>query len=685
MAGISSLGVGSGIDIRSLVDQLVAAERAPVANRLDRKETLFQAELSGLGNLKSALNDFRSQVRALSDIEAFQSVKATSDNADAVGVSASAGSDTGAFDVQVNALAQAQATASGAFAESTTAVGSGTLTFRFGEVTTDGAGAVTAFDQNADRAVATVEIPSGATSLASIRDAVNEADIGVRASIINDGSGERLVLNAADSGAGNGFVVDVSDDDGNDTDNSGLSQLAFNASASNQSATRDAADSELVVNGLTITRESNTLTDVIEGVTLDLKETTSTAANIAISSDTGAVRKKIESFVGAFNSLQSQITQLSGYNAETRQGGVLQGNAVVRNINSNLRRLVTDTLGALEGRSVRSLADLGIITKRDGTMEIDSQRLSDALENSFDEVGALFASTGLVEGDNIRYESSRSTTQPGTYGVNVSQVAEQAVVNGGALGVTPSASTPLTIDADNDNFVIVVDGERSGTIALTQGDYTSGDALAAEVQARINGDGNLQDAGVSVSVDYDSTNDRLVFSSERYGSDSSIQLDSVDTNSAAELGIDDTLNDTGVDVAGTIGGVTGEGFGRFLTGQSGDPNGLKVEVLGQATGSRGEITYSKGITSRLEGALNSYLDSDGLLDSVTDSLRGRIEDIADERSRLQDRLQRIEERYIAEFSAMDTLVAQLNQTSSFLSNQLAGLESLATSGRGGNK
>ncbi|MBA1146972.1 flagellar filament capping protein FliD [Ectothiorhodospiraceae bacterium WFHF3C12] len=685
MAGISSLGVGSGIDIRSLVDQLVEAERAPVANRLDRKETQFQAELSGMGNLKSALNAFRSEVRALADIEAFQTVKATSDNSDAVSVSASAGADTGSFDVEVNALAQAQATASGAFAESTTAVGSGTLTFRFGEVTTDGSGSVTGFSQNADRAVATVEIPSGATSLASIRDAVNEADVGVRASIINDGSGERLVFNAADSGAANGFVVDVSDDDGNDTDNSGLSQLAFNTSASNQSATRDAADASLVVNGLDITRESNTITDVIQGVMLDLNETTSSVANISISSDTGAVRKKIETFVGAFNSLQGQVTQLSGYDAETQQGGILQGNAVVRNINSNLRQLVTDTLGALEGRSVRSLADLGIITKRDGTMEIDSEKLTDALENSFDEVGALFASTGLVNGDNIRYESSRSTTQPGTYGVNVTQVAEQASVNGGSLSVTPSGSTPLTIDADNDNFVIVVDGERSGSISLTQGDYTSGDALAAEVQARINGDGNLEDAGVGVSVDYDSANNRLVFSSERYGSESSIEFGSVDTNSAAELGIDTSLNDTGVDVAGTIGGVAGEGFGRFLTAQSGDPNGLKVEVLGQATGSRGDITYSKGITSRLEGALNSYLDSDGLLDSVTDSLRGRIEDIGDERSRLQDRLQRIEERYIAEFSAMDTLVAQLNQTSSFLTNQLSGLESLAGSGGGGSK
>ncbi len=676
MAGISSLGVGSGLDIRGLVDQLVSAERAPVQNRLDRREARLQTELSSFGSLKSALNEFRGTVDALSDASDFRVMRASSGNTDAIGVSASDTARAQALDVQVNSLAQAQSVASGGFGSTTDAVGSGTLTFRFGTVTTDADGAATGFTVNGERPVASVEIPAGANTLEAVRDAVNDAGIGVRASIINDGSAERLVFSAEDSGAANGFVVEVADADGNDTDAAGLSQLAFNTAASQATRSRAGADAELVVDGLAVTRASNTVDDLVEGLTLTLKDTTATAVRLDVSQDTGAVKDKIQGFVDGFNGLQDQIAQIAGFDADSGQGGVLQGDATVRTLNSTLRRQITDSLQVLEGRAVRSLADLGITTDSEGRLAIDSASLDDALANNFDEVGALFGVNGIAEGTGFRFESSRSETLAGDYAVNVSQLAERAAVQGSAIAA-PSELAPLTIGAGNDTLSLTVDGIASGEISLTQGDYTSGASLAAELQSRINGSAALQDAGASVAVSFDEAAGRFSITSQRFGSESEVRVNTVDTTTAATLGLDTSLADSGVDVAGTVGGVEGEGFGRFLTPQSGDPSGLKLEITSQSTGDLGSVTFSRGISDGLLATLDGYLDSDGLLDATTDGLTGRIEDIGEARADLADRLQRIEARFVAQFSAMDALVGQLQSTQQFLTGQLANLDNLS--------
>jgi flagellar hook-associated protein 2 len=669
MAGISSLGVGSGIDIRSLVDQLVAAERQPVASRLNRREAQYQAQLSAFGALKSALNEFRSSADGLSDASAFRVMEASSSNSDAVAVTASAGADASRYDIEVQNLAAAQSLASGAYASDTTVIGGGTLTFRFGTVTTDAAGDVSEFTQNAERGVATVEIDANA-SLAAIRDAVNEADIGVRASILNDGSGERLVFSAEDSGAANGFVVDVNADAG-----SSLGDLAFNATTSNLTRTRAGEDAALVVDGLAITRSGNEISDLIDGVTLSLKETTETAASIQISQDTAAVRGKIESFVESFNTLQQQISQIAGYDAEAEVGGILQGDAAVRNIQTTLRRLTTTPVDVLDDRAVRSLADLGITTTRDGTLEIDAEELDEALANSFDEVGALFGVTGLVDGDGFRYESSRSATQPGTYDVSVSALATRASIVG-SVALNPSAASPVTI-AEGNELQFSIDGTSTAVLSLTAGSYESRDALAAEIQARINGDEALREAGIEVSVGFDAGG-ALTLTSSRYGSESSVELLQIDATTAAELGLAAGSRDEGSDVAGTINGAAAEGFGRYLTAQSGDAEGLELEITGEVTGDLGSVTFSRGITERLVEALDGYLGDDGLLAASTDGLEAQIEDIADERQDLARRIEQIEARYVAQFTQMDILVAQLNQTSGFLSRQLSGLEALAS-------
>jgi flagellar hook-associated protein 2 len=324
----------------------------------------------------------------------------------------------------------------------------------------------------------------------------------------------------------------------------------------------------------------------------------------------------IEGFVKAYNALQTQIDSVAGYDSEAQQGGILQGNALVRSVESNMRRLVTGQLGVLQGQSVRALADIGIKTTREGTLEIDQARLGDRLADSLDEIGALFGTGGLVDGSGFGFESSRTETKPGRYAVSVTQLAEQAVIAGTAI-TPPSEGAPVTIDANNDEIELTINGTGTGRITLSHGSYTSGGALAAELQARINGAEALRDAGIEITVVFDATTSQFSLRTADYGSEANLELAFADGGTAATFGLTVGQTGAGLDVAGTIGGIQAEGFGRYLTAQSGDPAGLKLEITTATLGDLGQIRFSRGVSSLPEQTIEAVLDSDGPFTSTT--------------------------------------------------------------------
>jgi len=225
MPAITSLGVGSGLDIGGLVDQLVAAEVQPASSRLDRREANLQAELSAFGTLKSALAGVQDQLKGLSTIGAARTT--SSSNTDLIAASATANAVPGSYDIEVGQLAQAHALASRSYGALTDVVGTGTLDFQFG--TTDYEAATDSYNgfiPNPARSPQTLIIDETNNTLEGVRDAINTARMGVNAVIVNDGSGYRLLLSAEDSGAANSLQITVSGDAG-----SGLADLAFDASA----------------------------------------------------------------------------------------------------------------------------------------------------------------------------------------------------------------------------------------------------------------------------------------------------------------------------------------------------------------------------------------------------------------------------------------------------------------------
>lgn len=387
MAGITVGGIGSGLDINGLVSQLVSAEGAPATNRLNRREAALQAQLTAIGTFKGALSAFQSAVEALTEPTKFQGMKATVGNTDLFTASASSEAETGSYSVEVRKLAQVQklaTSADSAFASTSDTFGKGTVTFEFGSYESG------SFVANVDKTPQTLTFDTEVT-LEGMRDAINEADFGVKASIVNDGNGYRLVLSGADTGAENALRITVSSDgDGNDADDTGLSRLAFDALGTTASKqTLAAQDAEVVVDGLTVTNAGNTLTEVVQGMTLTLKKS-GEATSLDVTQDTATATGAVKAFVDAYNKLVETTQSLTSYNAETREKGALLGDASVRSVTGQLRGILGSTFGDTSA-AFRTLSDLGISTERGGTLKLDSSKLQTAIETNAQGVAALFS------------------------------------------------------------------------------------------------------------------------------------------------------------------------------------------------------------------------------------------------------------------------------------------------------
>ncbi|GMQ88177.1 MAG: hypothetical protein BMS9Abin08_1404 [Gammaproteobacteria bacterium] len=671
MPTITAPGLGSGLDVNSIVSQLVAVEQQPAAQRLDRSEADLQARLSAFGLLKSAISSFQGSLAALSSASGFQARTSQSSDPVVATVSASNAAAVGNFSLGVTQLAAAHSLVSDStlaaaqFTSSADVVGTGSLTFNFGTTTYDsGTDIYTSFVQNANKAAQTVQITDG--SLSGIRDAVNAANIGVSASVVFDGTNYLLAFTSTDSGVASSLEITVADDDGNNDDTSGLSLFSFNATSNNLLQTQAAQDAQVTLNGIAITSTSNTLKDNLEGLTINLLATGS--STLTVSKSTSVISTNINTFVEQYNNLVKTINDLSAYDPDTGVSGVLNGDAVLRTLDSQFRRILSSQVTGVPAE-FSILANIGITrSTTDGTLVVDSTKLNDAINNNSDAVTGLFAAFGTSADSLINVTASTDNTLGGSYAINITQLATQGQLVG-------SAAAALTITSGvDDTLTLSVDSTQT-TVTLAAGTYTAS-TLIAELQSKINTSSVLQDANLGVTVS--EAGGVLTLTSNSFGSVSSLSIDG--GTAATNLFGGAPTATGGVDIAGTIGGASATGSGQALTAVSGDANGLEVTVTGGLIGSRGVVNFSRGYADQLDSVLTGMLNSEGIFTSVTDSLNNRIKDIGEDRDALARRMVSYEARLRKQFTALDLLVSNLNATSSFLTSQLAALPTI-----GGNR
>jgi len=668
MATISAAGIGSGLDVQGILEQIVEAERLPTENRLNANEAILQAELSAFGLLTSSVNTFQSSLGKLNTAASFSSTDVGVSNTDVLSATSTSIAKDGNFTVEVKQLAQSHTLASIAFDNIDDVIGSGTLNFSFGTTVYDPGtdfntadDSYTSFTRNDERSNESVVIDNSNNTVAGVRDAINNANIGVSASIVDDGSGFRLLISADQRGVDNSIELTVEEDGVVNNDTDGLSVLAFNGSATNVEQTQVAQDAELTINGLTVKRDSNIVSGAIPGVTMTLK--TADVGNPLLVSVTNQnvsqAEENISSFVSSFNEMASVFNALTQFGGNDGENGILLGDTTARNIMQQTRR---ELGGVIEnGGSFNSLSSIGITTSRDGTLSLDSNVLNKALKDDFDSVAQLFYANGNASDSEVLFSSSNGRTQEGDYAVSISTLATQGTLTGEAV------AGAVTINASNNNFSLEVDGTSSGSISITQATYNNLSDLAQEIENRINADSALQSAGKNVSVAY--VDGAFAITSDSYGTDSKVSV-STQNNS---LGFNtNSTSITGSDVVGSIGGLSAIGSGRFLTG-SGAASGLVLEITGNDTGSRGSVNFSQGLAAKLDSLLLEFQADNGQLTAKTDSINARIETISQDRADLLARVADVEERYRREFSALDVLIAQLNTTSDFLQQQLDSL------------
>lgn len=514
----------------------------------------------------------------------------------------------------------------------------------------------------------TVSIDPGNNSLQGIRDAINAAKIGVTASIINDGSAapNRLILSSDTIGASNNMKVTVNG--GNTALTNLLSHDPIGAQKLSEIAT--GKDASLVVDGIPVSKTTNSINDVIQGVTLNLLRPSDKAERLDITRDSGTIKTSVEEFVKAYNDLKKVITDLTAYNPATKKGAALQGDSAMRSLETQVDSILNTPLNTPTG-SLTTLSQIGVSRQTNGTLALDANKLNNAIDTKFSDVAGLFAAIGQASDSLINFKGNSEATIPGTYSVSVSKLATQ----GKTIGSVNLYSSSTTIDSGT-SISASVDGVNA-SVALVPGTYGA-TQLATMIQDAINGSSAFSSLGKSVMATVDSKG-FLNIKSNAYGSSSAVSLSNAAMGNSVTAIMGNALNSTGVDVAGTIdtdelgNGVAATGSGQLLTSNTGKSTGLQIQVEGGALGPRGTINYTQGYAHKLNDFANRALGNTGVLTGRLNGLNASVKGLSKERDTINSRLNTIEDRYRRQYSKLDTTLSGMNATSTYLSQQLAKL------------
>jgi flagellar hook-associated protein 2 len=490
----------------------MSVERQPLT-LLATKKSAFQTQVSAYGSLKSALSSFQTSVSALSSPAKFNVQTAISGNADVFTATSNGSAAVANYAVTVNQLAQQQKLGSAGFTNISDPVGTGTLSISFGTFTPEVLIPLTpsTFTPNPNKTNLNITINSSNNSLAGLRDAINAQNASVTASIVNDGSTNRLVITSKDTGEINSLKITTVDNDDNDnTNTAGLSRFAYDPTATvgsgkNLSSLQDAKNALLNIDGIPVVKSSNTVTDAIEGVTLNLlKSSNSVSVNLGIATNQDKIKESVTAFVDAFNKLDTTMRNLTRFGGEGGSSGPLLGDSTTRAITNQIKGVLSKSI---EGAgSLTTLNQLGVTFQRDGKLALDATKLNSAMSTNVKDISALFAPSAKATDPLITFSGSTSKTQSGTYAVTVSQLGTTTTNAEGTInGTTATGSTTNLVGATGtvaEGLSLKINGGSlgaRGTVTFSIGYAAQLDAVLTNL---LSTDGllNARTTGITTSI-----------------------------------------------------------------------------------------------------------------------------------------------------------------------------------------
>lgn len=656
MSSISALSSGGSagsvtgqLDVQWIVEQLIYAKQQPIRD-LETYEVFYEAKREAFQELNTRVSAIESALYSLKS-SAFGGKSVSQSSTDYLTATATTSAADGDYSIAVKNLAKAESWTSGN-------VGS---TNPDSQVLTNGK--IEIYDSTNTTKLGEVDFTGGSRSLNELKDAINSLDLGdisVSAAVVNFGSSSspdyRLQVTADDTGAANGFHI---------RESGGGTLPTFGEKVNGE-------DAQIYVNvdpslhpADYISRSSNTISDVITGVTLNLAdEDSSKITTLTVETDSGSLKEDIQTFVTAFNDAMTFLNTQFSYDEENERAGVLSGESAAVKVKSDLLNMVTGYVGGVKSTDTyKSFSLIGLELDREGQLQFDEEKFDDALEDDFDGVKRVFRDFGTATNSDIAYIGSTSDTVGGDYAVHINQVALQGVVTGAH-----------EYDSIVDEQLQIWYGSTSGTpVTVSITASMSQSEVVSEINKQLNQGSMPAYARIS--------NNKLEIVTENYGSSEKIYVQSniaeVDHLAGDGAGIGPTQQgDVGQDVAGTIGGNAASGRGQILTGTTGDTQGLILRVSTTSVGAggedRGSVYYTTGLGEALRKRMSDIsFPYSGLIAKNIDSLDDQLQQITDKISAINRSLASEQEILIMQFTKANEALAQMSYLQSTLSQNFS--------------
>ncbi len=667
-------GIISGLDTSTIISEMVSIAQQP-ENQLQTQVSTLQTQLSAWQSFNTQLLALQTSASAISSPVSFNANTVTSSDQNVITGTADSTATAGTYYVTVSNTAQSEQLSSQGFANTTDAIGTGNVNISF-----------------ANGKSFSVTLNSNTDTLAGLCDAINNANGGVNAEIVNTGNQSdpyQLLLTSKQTGTAYAMTVDTS----------GLS--GGTAPVINQ-VVQAASDANLQLGTgsgqISITKSSNTIDDVIPGITLNLASADKNqTVTLQVQPDTSTMEQSIQSFVTQYNSVADYINQQFTYtppgassstsSTTTTTEPPLFGSFDLQTVQNQLVTALNAKAPGLTG-SVQSLADVGIGWNQSGELTLNTGQLQQALQSNPDAVSALFSTGFTSSSPDISYVSNTASTQPSPtagYTVDVTQTAAESSITAGVAQSAPLVqSEVLTLN--------------SSTIVLQQG-WSQQQVIDA-----INKD--TQYTGVTASAtgaDGTGTGNYLTLTQTGYGSDNHVQVQSDVSSSAGGTGLGTTPvtetspageSDSGTGVVGrvmigTINGVQATSDGQYLTAQAGTngantANGLELKITATAPFSA-TVNFTKGVAAQAADALSQATGVSGSVNTAEKSVNSQISDLNKQITNWNTYISNYQNQITTEFNNMETALGKLESQGEAITQLLGSLYNNSSSSSGSSK
>lgn len=617
-------GLASGLDTDAIISSVMDVERLPI-NQLQSRRIDHQIEDNAWSSINTRYSAIRSALDAIDTQSELNGFALASSSSTAVSATVTGTPGAGSTSFTVDQLAANHQVASASdFSGGGALVGAGDFTITKGGVDS------------------TITL-TASTTLDQLVNEINNLGIGVSASVVSvDGTDHKLLLSSDATGDANTF-----------------STSGTVTALGTMDVIQQGQDSEISIgsgaSALTLSRSTNTISDLIDGVNIELSQTTTSAVTVSTTRDVDGTVEAISALMQEVNSTLNTIADLTKYSPEADSGGPLVGNSTARTLALELRSSISSTVNASSDYPMAST--VGISLNRDGTFDVDESKLRTALETNFDEVVDLLVEGGSAADARVGFVASSSATVEGDYDVVITQAAAQARATSSIFAAPGADST----------FQVVV-GSTTVDVSVTAGQNVA--AVASAINTALTTAGVTN---VTATATNQSGNDYIELSHSAYGSGAGFEV------IGDPFGLAGTY--AGTDVAGTIGGQAATGSGQSLSGAAGDPTGLILRVTATASAvsgaggslSLGQVSFSRGVFGSLDTTIGYAEGSAGRIARAQDLTASQIDLIDDRIEILEDRLDRREALLIRQYAALETAMSSMQTQSSWLSQQIASL------------